>query len=239
MGWHQKIPFLLLIAFVVVLADQASKFWAVGELTRAFDVESAESFDEKLRAYRVMKYLEPLRRSPITVVEGFWRFRYLENPGAAWGVLGSLDPSFRLPFFRSAPLVAMAILALLYFRAAKRQWLLRLSLAVIVGGAMGNFVDRWLHGYVIDFIDWQIWGYHWPTFNVADVAISLGVVGVAGESLRSTLRRRRRTRISEEKASIASPTPSEGESEPFVSEWPAESGEEEADLSASERLRSD
>lgn len=220
MGWLRKTPLLVLICLGVVLVDQASKFWAVDSLTRAFEVESAERLDEKLQAFRKMKYLEPLRRSPITVVEDFWRFRYLENPGAAWGILGSVDPAYRLPFFRSAPLVAMAILAFLYFRAAGRQRLLRFSLALIVGGAVGNFVDRWIHGYVIDFIDWKIAGYHWPTFNVADVAISLGVVGVAMESLRSSLRRRLTQRAEERaaraEASIATDAVGGGESPPSI-----------------------
>lgn len=197
------MPLLLVVCLLAVACDQATKFWAVDELTRAFDIESAETLGEKLRAYRVMRYLEPLRETPITVVEGFWRFRYLENPGAAWGMLGSLDPSLRLPFFRLAPLLATGVLSFLYFRAARRQFLLRLSLAAIIGGAIGNFVDRWVHGYVVDFIDWRIGTYHWPTFNVADVFISLGLVGVALESLRTTLRKRRLAREAARRAAEA------------------------------------
>lgn len=216
MGWLRKTPLLLLVCLAVLLADQASKLWAVGELTRAFEVEAAETLGEKLRAFRVMRYLEPLRRAPIPVIEDAWRFRYLENPGAAWGILGSVDPAIRLPFFRSAPLAAMALLGFLYFRAAGRQRALRLSLAMVLGGALGNFVDRWLHGYVIDFIDWQLLGYRWPTFNVADVAISLGVLGVATESLRSALRRRR----SQGELIVATEPTGEGESAPSLEEAP-------------------
>lgn len=194
MGWLRTTPLLLLICLLALVLDQASKFWAVGELTRAFEIESAETFEEKLRAFRVMKHLEPLRQEPIKVVDGYWRFRYLENPGAAWGILGSVDPALRLPFFRSAPLLATGVLVFLYFRASRRQLFLRIALAMIIGGALGNFTDRWLHGYVIDFVDWHIGARHWPTFNVADVFISLGLAGVATESLRASLRRRRKRR---------------------------------------------
>jgi len=191
-AWTTKIPRLAGVCLLVLALDQATKFWAVENLTRAFEVESAKTLPEKLRSYRVMKNLEPLRRAPIVVVEGFWRFRYLENPGAAWGILGGLDPRYRLPFFRLAPILAVALLGWFYFRAARQQRLLRLSLASIVGGALGNFVDRWIHGYVIDFVDWEIAGFRWPTFNVADVFITLGIVGVAIETGLASRRRRRR-----------------------------------------------
>jgi signal peptidase II len=220
-GWTQKIPLLALVCLLTLAVDQATKFWAVENLTRAFEVESAASLAQKLRSFWVMENLEPLRKSPITVVDGFWRFRYLENPGAAWGFLGSVDPRFRLPFFRSAPLLAMALLGLLYFRAARYQLRLRLSLALVLGGALGNFVDRWIHGYVIDFVDWQFSSYHWPTFNVADVAISLGVLGVALESLAASRRRRRRAA----EAEIESRASGEGESAPPESDPPVEAPE--------------
>lgn len=213
MGFSQKIPLLALVCLLALVADQATKFWAVENLTRAFEVESAETFTQKLRSFWLMENLEPLRKSPITVVEGFWRFRYLENPGAAWGFLGSLDPRLRLPFFRSAPLFAMAVLGFLYFRAARHQLRLRVSLALVIGGALGNFVDRWIHGYVIDFVDWHVSTYHWPTFNVADVAISLGVAGVALESLAASRRRKKRAAEAETaEEEIESRASGEGES---------------------------
>lgn len=190
----RTLPLLLAVCLVAVACDQVTKFWAVEELTRAFELESAETLGEKLRAYRVMRHLESVRQPAIVVVEGFWRFRYLENPGAAWGMLGSLDPSLRLPFFRIVPLLAAAVLSFLYFRASPQQRLLRLSLAAIVGGALGNFIDRWIHGYVVDFVEWRFGSYQWPTFNVADVFISVGIAGVVLEGLRSSWRRRRLAR---------------------------------------------
>jgi len=207
-AYAKKIPLLAGICLLALALDQLTKFWAVESLTRAFEVEQAATWLEKLRSYRVMKHLEPLRRAPITVVEGFWRFRYLENPGAAWGLLGGLDPRYRLPFFRFAPLFAIGLLGWFYFRAARFQRLLRLSLACVVGGALGNFVDRWLHGYVIDFVDWQIAGYHWPTFNVADVFISLGIAGVVLEGMLAARRRKKRQAA----ARVESQPPADGES---------------------------
>jgi signal peptidase II len=188
----KKVALLLGICWVVWFADQATKFWAAGELTRAFEVERATTLPAQLRAFWVMEHLEPLRKAPMEVVEGVWRFRYLENPGAAWGFLGELDPRLRIPFFRYAPLFAMALLGWMYANASAAQRLLRLALALTLGGALGNFTDRWVRGYVIDFIDWQVLGYRWPTFNVADVAISLGIAGVIWEGLVASKRRARR-----------------------------------------------
>jgi signal peptidase II len=125
--------------------------------------------------------------SPYRFVEDYWHFRYVENPGAAWGMLARLPDSARLPFFHTMGLVALCFLLYMYVRLEPEQRLMRWALALVTGGALGNFMDRLLRGYVIDFIDWH-WrnqpGLHWPTFNVADVAISVGVAFLLLDSLR-------------------------------------------------------
>lgn len=187
---RRQLTLLLAVVLSVSACDQLSKFWATGALTRAFEAEGAVTLAERGGAFLRMRHLEGLRREPLVLVEDHLRLRYLENPGAAWGFLGSLDERIRLPFFRWMPVGAIAIVLLLYLRATARQRLLRLSLALILGGALGNLADRWIHGYVIDFIDLH-WGKsHWPTFNLADVAISAGMVGLICEAL--WLGRRRR-----------------------------------------------
>ena len=85
----------------------------------------------------------------------------------------------RGPFFIGVSLIAFFFIGNLYARLLPSQRFLQVALSLVSGGALGNFVDRALRGYVIDFIDWH-WrnqpGMRWPTFNVADVAITIGVV---------------------------------------------------------------
>lgn len=217
-----RLALLLTICLGVLLLDQATKFWAVGALTKAFEVEGAETFLERFRAFRVMEFLEPLRRDPVVVLEDHWRFRYLENPGAAWGLFGNLPPELRIPFFRIAPSLAIVALGALYFRAAKTQRWLRISLAMLIGGALGNFADRWLRGYVIDFIDWHWDGRHWPTFNVADVAISLGIAMVAFDGVFLSRWRRRAAIVASLPPDGGEPQQAPSEDEPPVGDWNAE-----------------
>ncbi len=123
----------------------------------------------------------------VTVVPGFWNHIYVQNFGAAWGMFSERNESFRKPFFIIISIIAVVVMISILRTLAPGQWLLAGALASIVGGAIGNFIDRLRYGYVIDFIDWYItWGgdeKHWPTFNIADVAISVGVTLIALQML--------------------------------------------------------
>ncbi len=111
----------------------------------------------------------------VEVVESFWHFRYVENPGAAWGFLSGSAAWFRTPFFLVMSTLAMGFMVYYFRQTRPGQWLVRLALALVFGGAVGNFLDRVRLGYVIDFIDWHWYDAHWPTFNIADACISVGV----------------------------------------------------------------
>ena len=105
---------------------------------------------------------------------------YVRNQGAAWGMLSDAKDHFRVPFFFLVTVVALAAISF-YFRATPpHHKLARYALALIFSGAIGNFIDRVRLGYVIDWIDvhWRIfgWEYYFPNFNVADSAITVGVV---------------------------------------------------------------
>lgn len=166
--------FALLAAFIVV-ADQITKYLAVAHLTRAF--EGATTFAERLSAFQTEKHPRPARA--VTVLEDFWHFRYAENTGAAFSFLADADSSFRVPFFILITLLAM-IFIVVYFRKSDPEDLWpRVALSLVFGGALGNFIDRVRLGYVIDFISWHWYDKAvWPTFNVADSAISVGVVAL-------------------------------------------------------------
>ncbi len=111
----------------------------------------------------------------IPVIDGFFNLTYIRNPGAAFGLLASTGPVFRTIFFGLASLFALGLLATIFFRLQHDDRAGQLSVAAILGGALGNLIDRIRYGEVIDFLDFYVGAYHWPAFNVADAAISVGV----------------------------------------------------------------
>ena len=111
----------------------------------------------------------------IPVLPDFFSLTYIRNPGAAFGLLASSSHEFRLLFFGVTSILALLLLGMIFLRLREDDWVGQLSVAGILGGAIGNLLDRVRLGEVIDFLDFSIKGYHWPAFNVADAAISVGV----------------------------------------------------------------
>ncbi len=177
---------LAAIAGFVLVADQVSKYLAVAHLTQAFEFAHARTLSEKVSAFVQQKDL--LERGladprPYIVVNSFWQHRYTQNRGAAWGILSTAQEQFRVWFFYAVSLGAVIFIFVYYSRLKESQRYLQVALALVLGGALGNALDRILRGYVIDFIDWHWFdpnwmrpGLHWPTFNVADSGISVGLV---------------------------------------------------------------
>ena len=106
-------------------------------------------------------------------------FNYVRNPGAAWGALQNLPDNVRIPFFYMVTLVAVIIIGVYMKSTPPEHLTARFALSLILSGAIGNFIDRILYGYVIDWIDvrWNLfaWRYDFPNFNIADSAITVGV----------------------------------------------------------------
>lgn len=115
-----------------------------------------------------------VRNRTVTIIEGFLSFRYVENRGAAWGFLSEQPESFRQPFFIIVGILAIGFIFALFRSIGPDKKFLVLALSFIVGGAVGNIVDRIRYGYVVDFI-LAYPGFEWPTFNVADALIVVGV----------------------------------------------------------------
>lgn len=111
----------------------------------------------------------------IPIIPNFFSLTYIRNPGAAFGLLASSSNGFRLLFFGFTSLFALGLLGTIFFRLQEEDWVGQLSIAGILGGAIGNMLDRLRFGEVVDFLDFYLEGYHWPAFNVADAAISVGV----------------------------------------------------------------
>ena len=144
---------LFAIAGFVFVADQLTKLWA----------------------------LRSLAAGPIVVVPGFVDLMLVLNPGVAFGIFAWLPPQWRwlVTVFSLAALVLLCSVALRIVPGG--GWLGRIALGLVFGGAAGNLLDRWRLGSVVDFVDVHWRQYHWPAFNVADSAITVGVVLLAAE----------------------------------------------------------
>ena len=177
---RRRLSFFAAVGFVLVVLDQWTKLVAVQYLTPA--MKGLDTFSERLAVfYGDLRHPCQSATSRADCPEipfwgGWWTHEYAENPGAAWSFLARADADFRVPFFVS--LSAIALVAIVYFvrKLEPGQKLQLVALSLVFGGALGNFIDRVRMGYVIDFIVWYIHTYRWPTFNVADSAISTGVV---------------------------------------------------------------
>ena len=114
----------------------------------------------------------------IDVMGDWWKFVYAENPGAAFGFLKGVAPGLRQTLFLLLTLVAFLVIGSIVTRLPARGWLVASAFGAILAGATGNFIDRIRFGYVIDFIDMDLGFMHWPTYNVADIAIAVGVIAL-------------------------------------------------------------
>ena len=145
----------LWIAVAIVVFDQLAKFAAADYLTRHGEI-----------------HLTP-----------FLNLVLVHNTGAAFGFLSSAG-GWQNVFFIIVALAASAFILWMSWRLSANDKLLAVALMLVLGGALGNLLDRLIHGYVIDFIDVYYGAWHWPAFNVADSAITVGAVLLVVDALR-------------------------------------------------------
>lgn len=120
---------------------------------------------DQLTKYLALQYLAPDR---IIKVFPFFNLVYVENKGTVFGMFKEIGSVFFIP----AGLIVTLFLIYLCFKDPKNQ----IIYSLIIAGALGNIIDRLIYGHVIDFIDLHAGGIHWPAFNIADMAITLGIV---------------------------------------------------------------
>jgi len=113
-------------------------------------------------------YVNRLEFDRFPVIKDFFYLTYVENRGAAFGIL----QNFRWIFI---VLTVIVVGAMIWYFIRNKNRVLRLSLALLISGAVGNFIDRALRGFVVDFLDFYPFGYDFPVFNVADICINVGV----------------------------------------------------------------
>jgi signal peptidase II len=128
---------------------------------------------DRITKIYIERNYSPLDMTP--VIAGFFNIVHAENPGAAFSFLSDSQSPWRGVFLVGVSLVVMAIMGAMLFRpSVKKSTLLEIALALVFGGAAGNLLDRVFRGTVTDFLQLFFGSYEFPSFNVADSAISVG-----------------------------------------------------------------
>ena len=112
----------------------------------------------------------------VTVIPGFFDLAHVHNPGGAFGFLAKMNSTVRTVIFLFVSSLAVGLVFYLYATTPAGQPFLAVGFALIFGGAIGNLIDRIRFGYVVDFLDVYIGDLHWPAFNIADSAITVGII---------------------------------------------------------------
>ena len=139
---------LTLVGGLVCLADQVSKLWISRNIPLYDHIE---------------------------IIPGFFNINHVLNPGGAFGFFARQSQEVRQFVFLFLSTLVTLFLVWFYHRVAKTHRVLSYGLALIFGGAVGNLIDRFLYGKVVDFLDFYIGTAHWPSFNIADSAICVGM----------------------------------------------------------------
>ena len=127
---------------------------------------------------------------PVPVIDGAFNITYVQNTGVAFGILDSLSSQFKVVLLCLVAAVAAVAVIVFSFRNSPYNRLLQISLALILARALGNLCDRIQYQYVVDFLEFHAGNHYWPSFNVADTAISIGVILLAWETFRNETPRR-------------------------------------------------
>jgi signal peptidase II len=121
---------------------------------------------------------------PVPVIDGLFNITYVQNTGVAFGILSSFSSPVKVVMLCAVAAIAAAAVIVFSFRSDVRNRLLQGALCLILAGALGNLYDRINYHYVIDFLEFHARNYYWPSFNIADTAISIGVILLAWEMFR-------------------------------------------------------
>ena len=141
----------LAVSAIVLVLDQLTKAWVLAALPEY---------------------------TAVPVIDGVWNWYRSYNTGAAFSFLSDAG-GWQKYFFVVLAMAISGLLAWWLARTPRRDWKSALPYALVIGGAVGNVIDRLMHGHVVDFIQWHWRDHAWPAFNVADSAIVCGAVGIA------------------------------------------------------------
>jgi len=153
----------LLVAFVSIAADQATKIWARSSLPV---IGNCNSIPDDIVSFQC-------QGKPVSVIDGIWDWRLSMNPGSAFGLFNSQAGARVL--LSVVGILAVGGMIWMLRKAREEQKGLIWALGLVAGGAIGNLIDRIIYGVVTDFVLWHYHGHEWPVFNVADVVLVVGV----------------------------------------------------------------
>jgi len=125
-----------------------------------------------------------------SIIDGFFDITYVQNTGVAFGIFSSISSPTKSVILSLFSACAVVVVITYSVRSPQQNRLLQIALSLILGGALGNLYDRLAYGYVVDFLEFYVGKYHWPSFNIADAAISVGVALLALEIVRNETPRR-------------------------------------------------
>ncbi len=191
---RRAIAIALAATIALLAADLWTKTWAetslstqrVGQLPPLCETDEYGSLGTQRQ-----------RTDPVVVIEDYLMFRYAENCGAAFGLMRDAPPVARKIVFGIAAAAASIVMFMLFARG-RGAVLFAYSVPLIVSGAVGNLVDRIRYGYVVDFIRFHLPnGWEWPTFNIADCGITVGVILLVLDGFRDSRREKKRDRKNE------------------------------------------
>lgn len=151
------MPYLILVAAVVIF-DR----WTKALIQNRFDLNESA-----------------------LVIDGFFNITYVRNTGVAFGIFSSISAPAKSLLLSIFTALAAIVVVTYSVRSPAGNRLLQIALSLILGGALGNLYDRIAFGYVVDFLEFYVGAYHWPSFNIADSAITVGVVLLAFEIIRN------------------------------------------------------
>jgi signal peptidase II len=154
---HARLPYVVLTAVILVF-DR----WTKGLILSRFQLNES-----------------------ISVIDGFFSITYVRNTGVAFGIFSSASSPAKSILLSLFTAVAATVVIAYSMRNSVHNHLLQIALGLILGGALGNLYDRLAYGYVVDFLEFYVGSYHWPSFNVADSAITSGVALLAIEVFRN------------------------------------------------------
>jgi len=152
----RKYWVLLIVCFWILFVDQWTKY----------------AIQQRLVLYQ-----------KVEVIHGFFNLVHVRNTGGAFGIFGGEKGGLGSLLFVGVSLAAIGSILFLFVRLREDEKRLSFSLSLVLSGAIGNLIDRLRYGEVVDFLDFYLFSYHWPAFNIADSAICLGIGLMALELL--------------------------------------------------------